>query len=320
MPERSTGWRPKLVLLDLDGTVVPYDHERAIPTARVRAAVARTLAAGVPVTIATGRAVWSALPTAAALGLHGIRLVCSNGAVVYDADDHVVLHEVTFDPKPAADALSRFAAERAATSGAESGAKSGAESESTGGLAFAVERGIDGFLTTTGFERDFTSEFIGSAPLDELVSRPTTRMVCRPNFAGKQAIGPQLTDPPYGSASAIAKELADAALAEPAIASSAANTPAYTWEIGYTGWIDIVAAGVSKATGGAMLAADLGVEAADVLAIGDGSNDLAMFAWAGRSVAMAQAPDGVRAAAGAITASIDEDGVAVELERWFGVG
>ncbi|WP_163568555.1 HAD family hydrolase [Fodinicola feengrottensis] len=94
------GWRPKLVVLDLDGTVVPYYQERALPNQRVRDAVAATLAAGVPVTIATGRAVWSALPTAADLGLHGIQLVCSNGAVVFDADARQVRHEVTFDPTP----------------------------------------------------------------------------------------------------------------------------------------------------------------------------------------------------------------------------
>ncbi|WP_163568556.1 HAD family hydrolase [Fodinicola feengrottensis] len=91
-----------------------------------------------------------------------------------------------------------------------------------------------------------------------------------------------------------------------------------SWETGYTGWIDVSGPNVNKATGAAMLAADLGVDVADVLAIGDGSNDMPMLRWAGRSVAMGQAPDKVKAVADVVTATVDEDGVAVELERWFG--
>jgi hydroxymethylpyrimidine pyrophosphatase-like HAD family hydrolase len=287
------GWRPKLVVLDLDGTVVGYDAERATPSERVRAAVAATLAAGVPVTIATGRAVWSALPTAAALGLTGIRLVCSNGAIVYDADTETVLHDAEFDPRPPAEAL-----RKAALAGGD------------GEPGFAVERGLEGFITNAAFNQDFVSKFVDVLPVEGLVDRPTRRMVCRPAFSGGPGWGPTLDDPPYGSASAAAKALADNAL----------DASAYSWEIGYTGWIDIIARGVSKATGAGMLAADLGIDPADVLAIGDGSNDMPMFAWAGRPVAMAQAPATVRAAASATTASVDEDGVAVELERWFGTG
>ena len=40
--------------------------------------------------------------------------------------------------------------------------------------------------------------------------------------------------------------------------------------------------------------AELGVAQADVLAIGDGRNDVEMLAWAGRGVAMGQAPDAVK--------------------------
>ena len=57
--------------------------------------------------------------------------------------------------------------------------------------------------------------------------------------------------------------------------------------------------------------------AADVLAIGDGRNDLEMFAWAGRAVAMGQAVVEVREAADHVTAPVDEHGAAIELDTWF---
>ena len=65
------------------------------------------------------------------------------------------------------------------------------------------------------------------------------------------------------------------------------------------------------------VASELGVDQADVLAIGDGRNDVEMLAWAGRGVAMGQAPDAVKDVADAVTASWEDDGAAVELARWF---
>ena len=54
-----------------------------------------------------------------------------------------------------------------------------------------------------------------------------------------------------------------------------------------------------------------------MLAIGDGRNDVEMLAWAGRGVAMGQAPAEVHAAADAVTGTFDEDGAVTELRRWF---
>jgi hydroxymethylpyrimidine pyrophosphatase-like HAD family hydrolase len=273
------GWRPELVVLDLDGTVVPYADEHVAPSPRVQAAVAATLRAGVPVIVATGRAVWSALPTAADLGLHGVELVCSNGAVVYDPDSATVLHAVTIDPGPAARALAGRSPD----------------------LTFAVENGTEGFRTTAGFPRDFPSRFLDTTSLQDLVAHPTTRLVAR-----AEAAQPDFEI--YGAAADAARELCGEVL----------DPDVYGWEIGYTGWIDVMAPGVTKATGAAMLAADLGVDPSGVLAVGDGENDLPLFEWAGRSVAMGQAPPTVRAGADEVTESVTHDGAALVLERWFG--
>jgi HAD superfamily hydrolase (TIGR01484 family) len=86
--------------------------------------------------------------------------------------------------------------------------------------------------------------------------------------------------------------------------------------IGWTAWLDLAPEGVSKASGLAEVAARLGVAPEHVLAIGDGRNDIEMLQWAGRGVAMGQAPDEVKAAAAAVTASVEEDGAALEILRW----
>lgn len=82
-------------------------------------------------------------------------------------------------------------------------------------------------------------------------------------------------------------------------------------------WLTLVAAGVSKASALALVCAELGVAVTDVLAVGDGTNDTEMLAWAGRGVAMGQAPEVVRSAADAVTGTVAQDGAAAELDRWF---
>ncbi len=79
--------------------------------------------------------------------------------------------------------------------------------------------------------------------------------------------------------------------------------------------LEIGAAGVSKASGLAVLCERHGIDRAEVMAFGDMPNDLAMLQWAGRSVAVANAHPEVVALADEVTASNDEAGVAQVLER-----
>ena len=87
--------------------------------------------------------------------------------------------------------------------------------------------------------------------------------------------------------------------------------------IGYTSWLDLAPQGVSKASGLEMVCTTLDVARADVLAIGDGFNDVEMLEWAGRGVAMGQAPEQVKAVADAVTGTVADDGLAAELARYF---
>jgi Cof subfamily protein (haloacid dehalogenase superfamily) len=79
--------------------------------------------------------------------------------------------------------------------------------------------------------------------------------------------------------------------------------------------VELSAVGVSKAAALAELCEELGLTADDVIAFGDFPNDLPMLAWAGRSIAVANAHPDVIAEADEVTASNDEDGVALVLEQ-----
>ena len=126
--------------------------------------------------------------------------------------------------------------------------------------------------------------------VDELVSEPVTRVIIRhPESSVEDFV-------------ALASDL---------------GLHGTNYYVGYTAWLDLAPEGVSKASALADVAAELGVAQADVLAIGDGRNDLEMLEWAGRGVAMGQAPDVVKAVADDVTASWEEDGVVAELGRWF---
>ena len=93
-----------------------------------------------------------------------------------------------------------------------------------------------------------------------------------------------------------------------------------SYSVGWSAWLDIAPFGVNKATALAGVVADLGCTAADVLAIGDGRNDIEMLTWAGRGVAVGDACVEVQEAADHVTGTFAEHGTALELDRWFGVG
>ena len=81
--------------------------------------------------------------------------------------------------------------------------------------------------------------------------------------------------------------------------------------------IEAVAAGVSKASALADLAAREGIAPADVIAFGDMPNDLPMLAWAGTSYAVANAHPDVLAAVDRVIGANEDDGVAETLEQLF---
>jgi hypothetical protein len=81
-------------------------------------------------------------------------------------------------------------------------------------------------------------------------------------------------------------------------------------------FLEIVHPEVSKAKALDYLAKQLGVEREEVMAIGDGFNDLEMLEYAGLSVAMDNAHPRVKEQADYVTASNENDGVAKAIEKF----
>lgn len=79
--------------------------------------------------------------------------------------------------------------------------------------------------------------------------------------------------------------------------------------------IELTAPGVHKGSGVARLCERVGVHQRDVVAFGDGLNDVEMLTWAGHGIAMGNAEPAVKAIADEVAATNDDDGVAEVVER-----
>jgi HAD superfamily hydrolase (TIGR01484 family) len=261
----ADGWAPRLVALDIDGTVANDVHEVTPP---VLAAVGRARAAGAHVLLATGRSMTGARPVAQALGISRSAHVCSNGAVVARLDPDEILEAVTFDAGPIVRLLAA----------------------SLPDALFAAEDLGRGHRVTRPFPAGELTGELRVCSLEELVEEPVTRLVVRqPDARAEQFLE----------------------------TVEALGLHGVNYVIGFTAWLDIAPDGVSKASGLARVAEMLGVARADVLAIGDLHNDVEMLMWAGRGVAMGQAPASVQEVADDVTDGFANDGAAVELDRWF---
>ena len=273
----AESWRPRLVALDIDGTLLKWvdgagtTYEQ-IPDATYDA-VRRVHDAGSHVVLASGRSAHGMAPVADLLDLPpdgGDRLwvVASNGAVLFRYPDLEVVHEETFDARPAVAAVLR---------------------EHPTALVAVEERGL-GYRVNRAFPPGELSGELIETDIDELVADRVSRVIIR--------------DP-------------DATADDFVALAARLGLHGTDYVVGWTAWLDLSPVGVSKASGLARVAEELGVAQADVLAIGDGRNDIEMLRWAGRGVAMGQAVEEVREAADAVTGTVYDDGVVVELDRWF---
>lgn len=281
MGERQ-GWVPKLVALDIDGTLLINHFDTGSSaeevTPAVHAAIHAAVDAGAHVVLASGRAPLSMAGIADATGLTAavaertderLYVVASNGSVVFRHAPMEVVQEVLFDATEAVRTVL----------------------DHVPAAAVAVEEHGVGYRVNRPFpEGELDGDMI-ETDVDGLRLEQVSRVIIR--------------DP-------------DSTSEDFVTLASKLGLHGTNYFIGWTAWLDIAPEGISKASGLDWVCRQLGVEQADVLAIGDGRNDIEMLQWAGRGVAMGQAPDVVKAAADEVADPVSEDGAATILMRYFG--
>lgn len=80
--------------------------------------------------------------------------------------------------------------------------------------------------------------------------------------------------------------------------------------------LEFMPKGVTKAFGLSVLGEHLGIEAHEMMALGDEANDLSMINYAGMGVAMENATDGIKSAANFVTRTNQADGVAHAIQKF----
>lgn len=277
----APGWVPALVALDIDGTLLIPDFERGFSaeqlTAPVREAVLAAARAGAHVVLASGRAPLSMAGLADRMGLTELVEELTGERLHVVASNGSVV--IRHAPMEVVHEITFDASEAVRT-----------VLEHVPGAAVAVEEHGVGYRVNRLFPAGELDGEMIICDLEDMISTEVSRVIIR---------DPDSTSEDFVN---LARKL---------------GLHGTNYFIGWTAWLDIAPEGISKASGLEWVCRDLGVDAADVLAIGDGRNDTEMLQWAGRGVAMGQAPEVVRAAADHVTAPVDQDGAALELRKWF---
>jgi Cof subfamily protein (haloacid dehalogenase superfamily) len=264
-----------MVASDLDGTLLRSDNT---VSDRSREALRAASAAGLLVAFVTGRPPrW--LDEVVEATAHSGVAVAANGAVLYDLATEEIVASHPLQP----DTLRILTTELRA-----------AFPE----VAFAVEYG-DSFGAEPQYVHDWAinpqTDRRGRpiapplvADLETVIARPGVKLLAKDRGADVDEF----------------LDSADRLLAGRATVTHSSRV----------GLLEIAAPGVTKGTGLAEVAAMYGIAPDEVVAVGDMPNDVPMLQWAGRSYAVANAHPAVRAAAGDILGSNDEDAVAILIE------
>ncbi|UQA56392.1 HAD hydrolase family protein [Polyangium aurulentum] len=273
---------PRLFVTDLDGTLVRTDGSI---DPRDLAAIKRAQAAGISVTLATGRLATGALPVARALGLDA-PLICADGSILACATTGAPLEQQAIDLEIVEASLRALVGHELAP------------------FAFMHDvihgDAADGALAV--YVRHWTPSLMFHP---DLLAGASWRK--RGEVAMIFGIGPR-----EGVLAAV--EALERAFGEKLAIDRFSLHQGGPWAL------RAQPRGCSKGEALARLAARTEVGPESVAVIGDFWNDLSMFAWAGRSFAMGQAPETVRlAATDRLEATAETGGgVAEALERWMG--
>lgn len=266
----------KLVALDIDGTIL---NSRGKLSSHTRNVVKKVRERGIYVVLATGRRLKRTIPLLQVLDLQ-LPLVVHNGAVIFRQSPKKTLLKQGIELKKAEKIIRCLEAERinyVVYTGESEGDRLFAPN-------YAWQEPENLMLTYMGEEPEKTARIkLQEAPVRISIIDDFEKVIPFYEYLHKDFsrwVKPML----FGT-----------------------NSP---WR-----GIEIICGQCSKGTGVAFVARHLGVQASEIMAIGDNVNDLEMITWAGLGVAMGNGAASLKQAADLIAKDNDEDGAALILSE-----
>ena len=268
----------KLIAFDLDGTLLRNDKSMTDRSLRALYAAHERGALIVP---ATGR-IYKGVPAALRLQPFSRYFITINGALVYDAEKDEALCRAEIPNDLALRICGHM---------------------DTLDVIYDCYKDGWGFVSRSMYER--AGEYIADQGILELFYRSRTPVVDLKAYLRADGGSVQKLQMHFRDMRAKKKELESlpALFPETAVSSSVTSN------------IEINIREANKGDALLALCARLGIDPADTLAFGDGTNDLSLIRAAGLGVAMGNADFAVKAAADALCDDNEHDGLAGFLER-----
>ena len=268
----------KMIGLDLDGTVLTEKKEL---TERTKDAISKALARGVVVLVATGRP-WMGIPEELRK-FPGMRYaLTSNGARIIDTVEDRVIEEHLLSPQLAQKVL-----------------------EICGKYDTLQEVYFDGQGYAPADQMAFVERYHRNPSMCEYMRKTRIPVEDIGALVKKENRG-------LDKVQALFADMDERELAWKEL--EAVGGLELVGSLRYN--IEINAGGVNKGKGLVNLGRMLGIRREEIMACGDGDNDIVMLREAGFGVAMANGEEKVKEAADYITLSNEEDGVADVIEKY----
>jgi len=265
----------RLAAFDLDNTLISADLTLS---PRVQEAVARAMAQGVIVAIATGRGPSPTDQFAAALNLTA-PLVCFQGGIVYDYRARRVLHETRLDP--------------------------------------AVIPIIARLSEARGWNLQFETPTMIYLPRKSNHPEEIMNLLRVSNWKRVDDFLTDLPEIPHKFILSVHDRSERDALAAELRASFDQEFAKITVVPSHPILVEGLPHGMSKAVGLAWLAEHYHIAPEEIMVVGDNDNDAEMLQWAGLGLAMQDGSPAALAAAAAVVPPVSEDGAAAAIERYI---
>lgn len=271
----------RVLATDLDGTLLRPDHSISD---RTRRSIVSAIGRGVRVVFVTGRPPRWMAAVAEATGHAGVA-ICANGAVVIDM------------------ATERISTSQSLPTDAIANLVDVARAELGDGARFGAEQAVPGPISDSRLlnEPGFLPKDVVTTLRHVAIEVPLERIVTEPGIVKVlvRATGP--VEETEHVAAAVSRRLGD---------QVTVTHSSKTHQL-----LEVAPAGVTKATALADLVSAWGLQALDVVAVGDMPNDLPMLEWAGRGFAVTSAHPQLLAVCHSVVPDPAHDGVATILDR-----